>query len=877
MGVIRVTAPLFCFVNLERGYSDMKMNKWILAGTALTGVFAAHGAFAQSTATQEVEQVTEIVVRGNKTIGQLKRESGAKQKSTIDQNTISQSAAGQTIADTLNVIPGFNFTNNDAFGSSGGNIVMRGLDSSRISLTFDGVQLNDSGNYAIYTNQQMEPELICSASVQTGATDADSMTASATGGTINYTTCKPEDEMGGVVKLSAGSDNFKNLFVRFDTGKFGPWGTKLFLAATNQSYDTWTREPALDPDLTADLRKYQYNARLYQDIGDNGSFLSLAAQYNVNRNYSMFGPSKPQIYCQNAISSSAVAPNCGYDYNSIEGFNINPSNTGSIRGQSKWVLSDKLTVTVDPTFQYVLATGGSVTRLSEQDPRLCGTLSLTAACGLDLNGDGDKLDTNTSNTATTNQAPRVYQANVTNTYRYSLNTSAIYKFTETQTLRLGLSFDRANHRQTGEMVKLDENNSPLDPFGGKVEERLRITTLDGSFMRRRDRQSYANVDVVSLEYRGRFFDEKLFVSAAVRHQKMERDLNQYCYSSLYGTGSSTPYCTTQKVESSTTMSDGIKVVTLEGASTTAVYFAPYQRKVSFSKTMPNIGLTWTFDNGSQVFANYSESMSSPRTDSYYAVVLDTSADGLNKANFAANQAFYKANAMSVANPKPETSETVEVGYRFRKPNFNATATAFTALDKDRIVSSYDFETATSFDRNVGKVKRNGFEASAAYSPVDSLVLNAGLTYTDTEVQSNLVYAKTGNTPRYLATAGKQLVEMPKWMWNVGVDYQITDALALNLTGKYVGDRFTTDINDDVAPHYFVWNGSLRYDLPWFKEGTYVQLNAINLFDQKYLGSFSSQNNALSYVDNLGQTKSGTFPFMNVGAPQTFVLSLRTKF
>ncbi|WP_162148395.1 TonB-dependent receptor [Asticcacaulis sp. YBE204] len=852
------------------------MNKsWILAGTALTGLLMASGAMAQSTATQEVEQVTEVVVRGAKTVGQLKRESGVKQKSTVDQATISQGSAGQTIAETLNVIPGFNFTNNDAFGSSGGNIVMRGLDNSRISLTFDGVQLNDSGNYAIYTNQQMEPELICSASVQTGATDADSMTASATGGTINYSTCKPEDTMGGVVKLSGGSDNFKNLFVRFDTGKFGPFGTKLFLAATNQSYDTWTREPVLSPNLNAELKKYQYNARLYQDIGDDGSFMSLAAQWNVNRNYSMFGPSKPQINCE----GTNVAPNCGYDYNSIEGFNINPSDTGSIRGQSKWVLSDKLTLTVDPTFQYVLATGGSVTRLSEQDARLCGTASLTAACGLDLNGDGDKLDTNTSNTATTNQAPRVYQANITNTYRYSLNTSAIYKFTDTQTLRLGLSFDRANHRQTGEMVKLDANNSPIDPFGGKKKEELRIKTLDGSHMRRRDRQSYANVDVVSLEYRGRFFDEKLFVSAALRHQKMERELNQYCYSPIYGTGSSTPYCTTQKVENSVTLADGAKVVTLEGASTTAVYFAPFQRTVSFSKTMPNIGATWTFENNSQIFASYSESMSSPRTDSYYAVVLDNSVDGLNKSNFATttNQALYKANSMVVANPKPETSQTLELGYRFRKPTFNATATVFTAEDKDRIVSSYDFETATFFDRNIGNVKRSGFEASAAYTPVETLVLNAGLTYTDTEVQSDLAFGKsTTGVVRLLPTAGKQLVEMPKWMWTVGLDYQITSALAMNLSGKYVGDRFTTDINDDVAPHYFVWNGSLRYDLPFLKEGTYVQLNAINLFDQKYLGSFSSQNNALPYVDAFG-TKSGTFPFMNVGAPQTFVLSLRAKF
>ncbi|MEI9926858.1 MAG: TonB-dependent receptor plug domain-containing protein [Sphingomonas sp.] len=33
------------------------------------------------------------------------------------------------------------------FGSAGGTLTIRGFDSSRISLTFDGIPLNDTGNY----------------------------------------------------------------------------------------------------------------------------------------------------------------------------------------------------------------------------------------------------------------------------------------------------------------------------------------------------------------------------------------------------------------------------------------------------------------------------------------------------------------------------------------------------------------------------------------------------------------------------------------------------------------------------------------------------------------------------------------------------------
>ena len=32
------------------------------------------------------------------------------------------------------------------------------------------------------------------------------------------------------------------------------------------------------------IRKAQYNARIYQPIGSNGDFISISANYNVNRN-----------------------------------------------------------------------------------------------------------------------------------------------------------------------------------------------------------------------------------------------------------------------------------------------------------------------------------------------------------------------------------------------------------------------------------------------------------------------------------------------------------------------------------------------------------------------------------------------------------------
>ena len=163
----------------------MNMKNFALATTALVGcLVAANGAMAQSTASQatELDKVVVTASSGPKAVAGLVAETAPKSKSTITQEYIDKQQAGQTILDTLNLTPGLSFTNTDPYGSSGGNVRLRGFDGNRISLTFDGIPLNDTGNYAIYTNQQIDPELIEAVDVNLGTTDVDSPTASADGG-----------------------------------------------------------------------------------------------------------------------------------------------------------------------------------------------------------------------------------------------------------------------------------------------------------------------------------------------------------------------------------------------------------------------------------------------------------------------------------------------------------------------------------------------------------------------------------------------------------------------------------------------------------------------------------------------------------------------
>jgi iron complex outermembrane receptor protein len=62
-----------------------------------------------------------------------------------------------------------------------------------------------------------------------------------------------------------------------DTGEIGPWGTRAFVSASHAKNDNpFNNYGKVD--------KQQYNAKIYQPIGNNGDFVSVAGHYNQNRN-----------------------------------------------------------------------------------------------------------------------------------------------------------------------------------------------------------------------------------------------------------------------------------------------------------------------------------------------------------------------------------------------------------------------------------------------------------------------------------------------------------------------------------------------------------------------------------------------------------------
>lgn len=806
----------------------------ISASQAALGVLAAallaNTAHAQSTASQ----LEEIIVTGAKTAssvgGLLVEQTRPKTRSTVSQEYINTQVSGQTIIQTLNLIPGLNFTNSDPYGSSGGNLRMRGFDGPRISLTIDGIPLNDTGNYAIYTNQQMDAEVIDQANVNLGTTDVDSPTASATGGTINYTTRIPTLDPQMLVQGSIGSFDYKRVIGIADSGELFAGGPRLWLSGSVQDYDKF-KGPG-------DLNKKQVNAKLYWPIGDAGDFFSIAAHYNRNRNVFYSDPTLAQFKADSSGESSeftstytpVTAVNGSTDTSASTNttyykLRINPSNTGNIRGQARIGLTDGLLFTFDPSYQYVLANGGGSQNFNENDARLRGS---STAAGVDLNGDTDTRD-----------SIQLYRPNTTNTHRFGLTTSLVWDINDDQRVRIAYTWDRGRHRQTGQAGYIMADGSPENVFAGRNGRA--VETADGNELRTRDRKSIALLNQFSGEYSGRFMEDKLRVNLGLRAPFFKRELNQYCYtirtlSSAQGSLNSNQYCTSGAVPSSAT---GV--------------IAPYSETKKYDKLLPNVGLSFAVTPDATVYASYAKGFSAPRTDNLY---------GSSKL----------AEAAGGEGAQPETTDSIDVGFRFNNGVFRTQVAGWFTKYDNRIISAFDQDSGLNIDRNVGRVDLYGLEVEAGMQPTENFNLYVSGAYTHSEVKDDLQtgFNTTTNTATFAATGGKELVETPKF--TVAARAQYTIALFdIGLQVKHVGPRWSTDVNDQRAPAYTVADFDLTANIgqTFGLEGTYLRLNVTNLFDAEYLGNISSRTNATG--------TGASQPTYSIGAPRTVQGSLRVVF
>lgn len=833
--------------------------KYLLAASVVSTASAmvAAPAAAQSTGSVDFDDSVIIVSGARETgVGGIENPDTTKAKQVLGEEIIRRQRPGQTVNDIVNLVPGVSFQNNDPWGSSGGSFTIRGFDDTRISQTLDGLPLNDSGNYALYTNQQIDPEILDNVNVNLGVTDVDSPTASAVGGTINLRTKEPEDyfnlttsiSYGNILAGNSGDRPYMRGFAMVDTGDITGLGTKAFVSASYVRYDNPFNNYGV-------VDKQQYNGRVWQDIGKDGDFVAVAGHYNENRN-NFFGSFAPYAFpetrsdrfyeinypCTVDSPTPGVRDtdnNCGAEFDR----RYNPSNTGNIRGSSRFTLADGLVLTVDPSYQYVKANGGGDEELLEQRCYLeadggCnttpnGTIGYTGYFdnanngrqyyfGRDLNGDGDMLDEVTGN-----------DPSQTRTHRFGVIANLNYEINPDHAVRLAYTWDRANHRQTGQTSVALNNGEIADVFPSNNP----LATVDGFVLNKRNRQSYAILHQVSGEYRGRFGD--LTAVLGLRAPFFKRELEQKCYT-LDAGGDLACFENQDPAE-------------FLALNPNAV--APVERDYSYDKLLPNIGFTYDFGDAS-VFANYAKGLSVPGTDVLY--------DSLFFADDAG------------ARPVPETTDSFDVGFRFQTGTLQAQVAGWYTRYDNRLRTSFNDLLNESITTNLGQVDKWGIDASVAWQPTSNTMLYVFGSWNDSEIKDDVQDGVDGaGNPVFLPTAGKRESGTPTF--TVGGRGQVNFGdIELGAQVKHTGKRYLNDVNLPLIafgsqaygatfPSYTLVDLDLRYRIAEGPTGgdVAVQLNVTNLFDELYVGA---ADGTLDNIWSFGQ-------FVQIGAPRAASISL----
>ncbi|MXP41807.1 TonB-dependent receptor [Altererythrobacter soli] len=818
-------------------------------GLSAASMFAAP-ATAQSTGSVEFEE-NEIVVTGafERGIGGVELPDTAKAKQVLDQEIIRRQRPGQTINDSVNLVPGVSFQNNDPWGSGGGSFTIRGFASDRVSQTLDGLPLNDSGNYALYTNQQVDSEILEEVNVNLGVTDIDSPTASATGGTINLRTRRPSDipgitataSYGNILSDGAGDRPYYRIFGMVDSGDITGMGTTAFLSGSYTTYENPFNN-------YGEVEKKQFNGRILQEIGGNGDFVSVAGHYNENRNnfFGSFpvttlidmiedGDKTARFYdinypCELAegVAGAADAANsCGTEFDR----RYNPSDTGNIRASSRFTLADGLVLTVDPSYQYVKANGGGTVTGQEYACRFaagrCQSASFTGATtplfgyiggapyvGADLNGDGDMLD------RVTLVAP-----SHTRTHRYGVISSLSYAINDQNRVRLAYTWDRANHRQTGQVGLLQDDGEPFDVF--PIDDPL--VDVNGTTLQKRDRQSYAILHQVSGEYRGSFMDDRLVTTIGLRAPFFTRELTQNCY-----TTSDRGFVDCIRPEDA---------AAYEAGNPSAVL--PLTREYEYDKLLPSAGLVFDVTGNASVFANYSKGLSVPGTDPLY------------------NSLFFPD--VEEARPAPETTDSFDAGLRFKSGTLQAQVAGWFTRYENRLASAYDPVLERSVFRNLGQVDKYGLDASVAWQPTRNTMLYVFGSLNESEIKDNVQSGvDAAGNPVFLDTAGNRESGTPDLTFGARGQVRL-GPVELGAQAKHTGKRFTTDLNDVEVDGYTLVDLDVRWNVTELPTGGTValQANLTNLFDTFYVGGF-------------GGGLTGT-PFAQIGAPRAGSVSLIVGF
>ncbi|MDE2092222.1 MAG: TonB-dependent receptor [Burkholderiales bacterium] len=269
--------------------------------------------------------------------------------------------------------------------------------------------------------------------------------------------------------------------------------------------------------------------------------------------------------------------------------------------------------------------------------------------------------------------------------------------------------------------------------------------------------------------------------------------------------------------------------------------------------LPQVGLNYQLSDTDEVFASAARNMRAFQGSAVGTTPFATTASG-----FAAIQGSLK----------PETSDTVETGWRTQGSGYQGSLTAYIVSFHDRLLGVQQGAGIVGNPTvlsNVGGVRTLGLEAAL------SVRLAPGLSWYNSLSQGRSTYRNdvVSNGVTY-ATAGKRVTDAPDSMVKSILGYD-NGRLFGNVGLDYMSKRYYTYLNDGSVPSRTLFNLSGGYrtrSLGFVSEAT-LQVGVSNLTDRKYVSTIGSNGFSNSDPTGTGQT-------LLAGAPRQVFVTLSAK-
>lgn len=267
--------------------------------------------------------------------------------------------------------------------------------------------------------------------------------------------------------------------------------------------------------------------------------------------------------------------------------------------------------------------------------------------------------------------------------------------------------------------------------------------------------------------------------------------------------------------------------------------------------LPQAGFIYSLNKNDEVFGSASKNMRAYQPGAIGPFSQTQTAFGLGKANL-----------------KPETSTSVDLGYRFRRGTLQGSVAVYRSDFSDRqlsVATCTGIAGCPSTLVNVGKVLTTGMEASAMWKASRALSWFNAVTYNKSVYKSD--YLDNG---KLILAGGKQVVDTPKLMFSSELNYE-NEQMFGRFGVKHTGKRYYTYLNDAAVDSYLLASMSAGYkmgSLSRFEDVT-LSLHINNLFDKQYFATIGSNG-------FLKSDPAGAYATLLTGAPRQLFVSLSAR-